>query len=71
MDMATRHRIRILLKNVFNPLEIKQARAIDEIVKPTHRQRRLRFQSALGLNGRVAHSSHWNFILLIQLWFAL
>jgi hypothetical protein len=55
MNMTAGHGVRVLLKNVFNPLEIKQARAINEVVKPTHRQRRLRFQSALGLNGGVAH----------------
>jgi len=49
-----------------NPLEIEQARAIDEVVKPTHRQRRLRFQSALGLNRRVAHSgSHRNVVFFV------
>ena len=65
MDMAAGHRVRVLLKNVFNPLEIKQARAIDEIVKPTHRQRRLQFQSALGLNRGVAHGLHGNVVFLV------
>jgi hypothetical protein len=53
--MGTGDRVRAFLKNVFNPLEVKQARAIDEIIEPTHRHHRLALHSALSLKARFAH----------------
>jgi hypothetical protein len=37
----TGHGVCVFLKNVFNPLEIKQARAIDEVVQVAHAHSRL------------------------------
>lgn len=46
---------RILLENILDPLIIEKPRAIDEIMKPAHWHRRLRFETGLGLKRSVAH----------------
>ena len=55
MRVRSLNRVRVLLKDVFDPLVIKKPRAIDKIVQPSHRHQRLRFKSRLRLNRCVAH----------------
>jgi hypothetical protein len=63
--MTARDRVCVLLKNVFDPLEIKQARAIDEVVQIAHAHSRLGFQRTIGAQRGLAHKIYMTFIWVL------